>query len=191
MPQSCVRPGRVYLAALLGASALLKAAHSFIPVTAVPDDLITKSDRCVMLKRRSLSMGSFAAALGLRPNLACADEVDDEVSAYIAMYSKKILRNEKEQERFKQTQLLELPEYKDVPSFVLSNSVGIGGGGGQEFMNAQEEFAAKKYLKMKERVINAKTPDDRAKALRVMKAEALKDSVRPDQGWLLKEVPSR
>eukprot|EP00434_Breviolum_minutum_P009243 symbB.v1.2.008146.t1/scaffold509.1/size193965/16 len=55
-----------------------------------------------------------------------------------------------------------------------------------EFQKAQSEFVRLKYDKMKERVINARNENERAKALRVMKAEALKEAVSITEADLLK-----
>mmetsp|Transcript_9576 Transcript_9576/g.26950 ORF Transcript_9576/g.26950 Transcript_9576/m.26950 type:complete len:100 (+) Transcript_9576:1-300(+) len=97
---------------------------------------------------------------------------------------KEVFKTEEEQEREKRTQL-PLPEPSEVGGFTF-NIAGIGGGGGKALLDADAKFKAEKYQKMKERVKNAKTDAERQKLMRVMKDQALIDSINSDEGWKLK-----
>mmetsp|Transcript_45644 Transcript_45644/g.82407 ORF Transcript_45644/g.82407 Transcript_45644/m.82407 type:complete len:218 (-) Transcript_45644:101-754(-) len=135
-----------------------------------------------------LSLASLAATLGVIFGLcsspALADEIDDEVGSFIAAQKKDMLLNQDEQ-AVEEKKTLPLPDFKSVPSFTWS-ALGAGGGGGQALLDNEAEYKEKKYQKMKDKVLNAKTENERMKHLRVMKSEALRDAIPMNEGWLIK-----
>ncbi|CAE7771319.1 unnamed protein product, partial [Symbiodinium microadriaticum] len=100
--------------------------------------------------------------LGLQSAPAYADAIDDEISEYI-----------KEMRQM----LLKQPEEGSQSTSFNYN---------QEYQQANAEFVRLKYEKMKENVLKARNDKERAKAMRVMKAEALKEAVDITELSLLK-----
>lgn len=135
----------------------------------------------------SLLLGLFAteqlfvvprrAALSLLGTLqvtmpAMADEIDDEVAEYIKQMRSLILVQPGERAKPWRK------DYKEPGPTDYNYNL--------QFQREQSEFVRLKYEKMKERVVNARNENERAKALRVMKAEALKEAVSITEADLLK-----
>ncbi|CAE7263617.1 unnamed protein product [Symbiodinium natans] len=113
-----------------------------------------------MARQRSAAL-LLGLALGLQSTPAYADAIDDEVAEYIREVRKMILR-----------------EPEDSSETVYNYN--------QEYQDANADFVRQKYAKMKENVLKARNDNERAKAMRVMKAEALKEAVDITEANLLK-----